>query len=407
MKTSIRLRTMRALMAAACLTWTLNSHAASYTELVDLAREQIRSEQFVAGLASAKDAVRASPGDYKGHYYVALALMGLGRLEDAQPEADQALALAPPSSREDVDKLIQVIKNRRGFSNNMQQADAAFAEGLNGKAARLYEQAWSAGRDNPDAGFRAADLYATKLDQLIDAGRVLRQIAASGNGPDVQSKANTELGKLSKSLGQIAKTQIANAKQQQQSGDLAGAIASLQQAEDADPADTEIHVLRVKIAAVGDDYAFMQKAMRGLARNNAAKPATLATLPRMLQWLQQPQFNEFMTDLIGPNLVGDTKQRIQKINDDWADYQRRKNVFAQEVAAEEVRSATCHAKLPAILEKCLADAPMGGLFGNNEKKEAHKRQCRETNEESILACNVQPLTEPRRPAVLPFGVSIN
>ena len=393
----------RALVAGVCLLWSLNAHANTYPELVDAAREQIRTEQFVAGLASAKDAVRANPSDYKGHYYVALALMGLGRFDDAQPEADMALALTPPTARGDVEKLILVIKNRRGFANNLQQAEAAAAEGMMGKAARLYEQAWQAGRDNPEAAFRAADLYATRLDQLVDAGRLLRQVAGSANGPDVQAKANAELGKLSKSLNQIARTQLANARQQQQSGDAAAAIASLQLAEDANPSDVEIHLLRVQIAALGDDFAFMKKAVTGLARQNAAKPVNLAPVPRMLQWLQQPQFAEFMTDLIGPNLAAETKQRIVTINDDWSQYQRRRIVYAEQVAAEENRSRACHASLPPILEQCLKAAPMGGLFGSNEKKEAHKSQCRETHEKSTIECNVQPVMEPQRPAAVPHG----
>lgn len=397
-------RLVRGLLAAAGLALTLHSQAATYTELVDTAREQIRSEQFVAGLASAKDAVRTSPFDYKGHYYVALALMSLGRLEDALPAADQAMTLAPPGSREDVDKLVQAIKNRRGFANSLQQADAALAEGYTGKAARLYEQAWNAGRDNPDAGFRAADLYATKLNQLVDAGRVLRQIAASANGADVQAKATTELSKLTKSLSGIAKSQLANARQQQEAGDMAGAIASLQAAEDADPRDVDVHTLRAQIAANGQDYEFMQKAVRGLAKNNAAQPAALAALPRMQQWLMRAEFQEFMTDLIGPNLVAETKTRIKKTADDWAEYQKKKVIYRQELAAEEARSKTCHAGLPAILEKCLAAAPMGGLFGSNEKKAAHKQQCRETHEQNIIECNVQEPPQPRQPANIPYGV---
>ncbi len=395
---------VRALVASTCLLWSLGCSASTYPEMVDAAREQIRTEQFVAGLASAKDAVRANPSDYKGHYYVALALMGLGRFEDAQPAAELALTLTPPTTRGDVEKLVQVIKNRRGFSNSLQQAETAVAEGMMGKAARLYEQAWNAGRDNPDAAFRAADLYATKLEQLIDAGRLLRQVAASANGPDVQAKANAELGKLSKSLTQISRAQLANARQQHQAGDTAAAIASLQMAEDASPTDIEIHLLRVQIAALGDDYAFMQKAVTGLARQNAARPGNLAPVPRMQQWLQQPQFAEFMTDLIGPNLVGETKQRIQKINDDWTNYQKRRVVYAEQVAAEENRSRACHAALPAILEQCLKAAPMGGLFGSNEKKAAHLNQCRETNEKSVIECNVQPVMEPQRPVNLPYGV---
>jgi hypothetical protein len=45
-----------------------------------------------------------------------------------------------------------------------------------GKAARLYEEAWNANQENLDLGLKAAELYAHKLAQPLDAGRVLRQV---------------------------------------------------------------------------------------------------------------------------------------------------------------------------------------------------------------------------------------
>lgn len=405
MSTPSAIHAARGLLAGICLLWTMACHAASFTELVDTARDQIRNEQFVAGLASAKDAVRANPSDHRGHYYVAFALMGMGRLDDAQSEADLALALAPPDTKEGVDKLILAIKNRRGFSSNTELANAALAEGLMGKAARLFEQAWNAGRDNPDAGFKAAELYAGKLSQPIEASRVLRQVAASGGGPDVQAKAEAELAKLAKTLSQIAKRQIAAAREQQQGGDIAAALASLQQAEDADPADVEIHVLRAQMAASGKDAALMDKAMRGLAANNAASTDRLAALPNMLQWLKQPQFREFMIDLIGPNRVAEASQKIQKTNDDWAEYLKKKGQHQQDTIDEENRSRACHAALPAALERCLKAAPMGGLFGNTKNREAHLQQCHVTNEQSVIDCAPHTLTPPRAPAARPVGAA--
>lgn len=55
-------------------------------------------------------------------------------------------------------------------------ADAALAEGLIGKAARLYEDGWAAGRNAPNYPLLAAELYGGRLSQPVDAARVLRQI---------------------------------------------------------------------------------------------------------------------------------------------------------------------------------------------------------------------------------------
>lgn len=129
--------------------------AADYASLVSEAREQLQNERFVEALATAKDAVRANPNDYKGHYYVAMAYMGLDRFDDAEAAVTRSLSHAPESAMPGVQKLASAIKVRRQGTGSLQAADAALADGLAGKAARLYEQAWSAGRDNPELGLKA------------------------------------------------------------------------------------------------------------------------------------------------------------------------------------------------------------------------------------------------------------
>jgi hypothetical protein len=127
-------------------------------------------------LNPAQAAQPPEPQSYMAHYYVGRAHLGLEQYQLAAEAADRALALAPPEAKEDVSKLVETIKARQQAVRAAQEAAQALAGGMLGKAARLYEEAWNANQENLDLGLKAAELYAHKLAQPLDAGRVLRQV---------------------------------------------------------------------------------------------------------------------------------------------------------------------------------------------------------------------------------------
>jgi hypothetical protein len=88
---------------------------------------------------------------------------------------------------------------------------------------------------------------------------------------------------------------------------------SLQKAEEADPSYLEIYELRAKCAANGGIDGF-KNAIKDLARHDHAQPKALGHLPRMAKWLQQPAFNEFMTDLLGDNQIEQLRQLANYID---------------------------------------------------------------------------------------------
>ena len=142
----------------------------------------LEEDKFLDGLGAAQEAVRAAPQNYLGHYYVAYAQLGLSQYESAAAAANRALGLAPADSKEGVAKLVEAIKLRSQAGGITKAAEEALSEGLNAKAARLYEQAWNAGRDNPELGLKAAEIYMGALKQPLDAGRVLQQVRRVATG---------------------------------------------------------------------------------------------------------------------------------------------------------------------------------------------------------------------------------
>lgn len=117
----------------------------------------------------------------------------------------------------------------------------------------------------------------------------------SAKGNPAADRAAGELKKLADSLKKIAQGHVAAAAKQQ--GEEAR--RSLQLAEEADPGYLPIYKARARLAAQGGDAGELMGAIKDMARRDAATPQTLAGLPGMAQWLQQPAMAEFLTDLLG------------------------------------------------------------------------------------------------------------
>ncbi len=331
------------------------------TDLINQAKERLQDDRVVEALALAKDAVRTNANDYRGHYYVALANLGLGRFDEADQAAQRARALAPDTAQAAVDKLIASIRSRRQGVGSAQAADAAFADGLAGKAARLYEAAWNNGRDNPDMALKAAELYANQLDQPIDAGRLLRQVIQAGRSSAAAERAGTELGKLAATLRKIAEGHVEAARRQ--TGEAAR--RSLQLAEDADPGYLPLHQARARLAAQGDDSRALQAAIRELARHKAAGVKDLARLPNMRKWLERAEFAEYMVDLLGDGQALALRQ--------LADAEARAAAEAAEVARAAARAAET---LVRAIERDMVIIPagrfeMGSNDGLSDEKPVH------------------------------------
>ena len=264
--------------------------------MVTQARNFLQDERYLDALASAKDAVRADPENYQAHFYVGMAHLALEQFDAAAEAADRALALAPEAGKPGVTKLVEAIKTRRSSAGAAQQAAAALADGMMGKAARLYEQAWNAAQDNPELGLRAADLYAHQLSQPLAAARVLRQVLRGGASDNARIRAEAGLWELTGPLHQIAVSQVAAARA---ASDPAEQQSHLQKAEEADPEYSDVYKLRAKFAAQGDNVEALQAAITDLARRKLATPMLLAKLPNLARWLDIPAFQEFISDIIG------------------------------------------------------------------------------------------------------------
>lgn len=264
---------------------------------IEASKQLLSEDRYIEALAVAKDALRVDPADYRASYYVAMAYMGLQQYDAAETQANQALAQAPTSARAAVEKLVFTIRSLKTGNQNVGAADAALAEGLIGKAARLYEDGWAAGRNAPDYALKAAELYAGRLNQPVDAARVLRQVRESLPGSPAADSAEAELGKLQPVLRQIATAKVKEA-----AGlPLAEARPALGAAAAADPTYPEIYRTQAQLAAASASAVELEASLKELARRNLVDLDFLAALSGMAALLEDPQFLLRLSDIIGAN----------------------------------------------------------------------------------------------------------
>jgi formylglycine-generating enzyme required for sulfatase activity len=304
----------QALAAAAC-SLLLATHSApalaqaanQQALLLDQVKAQLQEGKTQEALQTAQQLQGKAPADYRSHYYLALAHMGLQRYPEAQAAAERALQLAPANARAAVQGLQAEIAKRSQGGNLIAQAEQAYNEGLTAKAARLFDQAWQASPQQPELGMRAALLYLDPLNQVLDAGRVLWQVAQAHPGHPLGKTAQDRLASLQGQLDAQARQWI----EQAQTQDPSTAQATLARAQGIAPRMPELLQARARLAARGSDSAALQAAIKDLVRAKQAQPRALGMLPGMQRWLQDPAFAQFMADLLGDTLAADVTR--------WAD----------------------------------------------------------------------------------------
>lgn len=327
------------------LTVAQPARAADAEALIDLAKTQLQADRYLEALASSREAARAAPADYRSHYYVGLAFLGLARFDDATTAARQALSTAPAAAKPGVEKLLTVIQTRRTGSDLAKAAASAANEGLMGMAAQLYEQAWNAGRSAPEFGLKAAELYETRLSQPLDAGRVLWQVlAVAAEGSPEAAAANRQVTRLVPVLRNQAIVLLDRAAGQPK----AQAEQSIQEAEQLLPDFPSVHIARLALAANDNDLPALQSAAKELARRKLASTATLSAMPRLAHWMDQPPFASFLTDLVGRTVAGEVQAHVRRLADEQLAREQARQ--AQVAAFEQARIDRQRAYEAALVE---------------------------------------------------------
>lgn len=283
-------------IAAAAVLLMASSAGASQSGPVDAARAHIEAGRYAEGLTAARQAERDKPNDYIARYYVALALYGLGQHDQAEAAARDALRLAPPSSQAEIQLLIDRVSSNRTSSGKVAEADAALAEGLSGKAARLYEEAFNANRREYEIGLKAAELYANRTQEPLKAAAILRWVQTSNASAEIIQKAFDLLERLKPALRQISDQELAAARA---APDWPTAKSRVALAIEADPSNPANQPTMLGLAMKANDLAAVETSTKALARANQLTVDLVLSQPGIRAVAARPEFMSLMTDTLG------------------------------------------------------------------------------------------------------------
>ncbi len=222
--------------------------AQSFEELVQDAEAKLRSKDAAAALPLADAAVKLSPERWDGHFVRAIALLSLGRANDALASAEAAAARAPADRKEAVQKLVERCRPSGGgqrASLVLREAEAAQKEGLDDLAARKFAEAYELDATQTSAALKAAGLYVT-LEQFAAAVKLLKVLGESADEA-VRTKARDLAEKIRVRVAEPLRAHLDAARAALDGNQLATAKEEIAKAE-ALFDDGEMHYLAAKLA---------------------------------------------------------------------------------------------------------------------------------------------------------------
>ena len=345
-------------LCGACCLLASPAWADDNSSQLSQAKEQLKTEHFADALASAKEAVRLDPEDYRGYYYMAMACMVLNKFDEAEAAAVRAEGLAPDTAKATITKLRATIATNRKGEEKVAAADAALAEGLMAKAAGLYREAWNAKQDKPDLALKAADLYANRLGEPVAAATLLREVMTAAQGTEAAEKALVQFNKLADTVKEIALQSFQEAKSAKY---LSDARRWGDEARAADPDNKDISLWRAELESRGDDTPLFQAAIKDLARLGLASEQNLLGLSGIGMWMDRADFSEFLADVIGSEKVAHLKNIV-----DQRQAAAKAEAARQEAARQEaIRQAAVKAEADRLALAAELDALERDLKANS------------------------------------------
>ncbi len=271
--------------------------------LPEQARELLAAGRAPQALAVARRAVDQQPSDYKGHYYLAYALMELGETAAAQRAGSQAEALAPsPEAKAAVRALQGTIVARDG----LKEADTALADGLHAKAGRLYLEIWKRGGLPPDKTLAAADLLHRQLDDLPGAVAMLRDLGTRHIGTPAADEAARRLVGLQTALRREADVALSNASKLDPGNPERARW--LRNALEADETNTEARVMLANDAAETNDWPALEQQFKLLQRRGQLLGLLEERKLALGRWQNHAGLQGLMADIWGGKRAGELLQ---------------------------------------------------------------------------------------------------
>ncbi len=263
--------------------------------LVEQARALIREGKPAQAVMKAREAIRVQDDDYRGHYYLALALVALNDGAAAATAIEAAEARAPDAAAK---AAVNRLKDAQRTPVNAAEADRALADGLYAKAGRLYVAAWESGALTPAKTLVAAQVMEKQLNDVRTAARMYAQVATQSADSAAADAAIAHMARLKPEFAKIVQETLAQARQEPVGS--ASRKHLLEQALAMDANNQEVRIQLINDMAQAEDWPAMQRQFMQLHRQNKLL-ALLDTGKLQLGLFQQHEgLNTLLLDIWGP-----------------------------------------------------------------------------------------------------------
>ncbi|MFZ2308668.1 MAG: PDZ domain-containing protein [Rhodoferax sp.] len=264
--------------------------------LASKARDYLAEGDLVKALASAQQASRTDPANYKGHYYEAYALMMLGEFDSAGQALQRSLQAARSAEQK---SAVTALGLAIAAGAKLREASKAAEEGLLAKAARLYKEAFEGGYPSAEPALKAAQLYERTQD-LITAVSLLKAVQEKYPGQSASASAASELVRLKTQLSSAATAKLREA--------VELAPGTRQSVLDAalklDPLNESVVIAAANESMRSADWSDIEPRLKALLRLQILDKALGDGRLRLLGWNLDPRAKALLEDAWGPQLAG-------------------------------------------------------------------------------------------------------
>lgn len=282
----------------------------AYDQAVAKADDLVRQGKFIEALGAAQEAIRVNPDQFKAYYYAAFALYRRDLLSQAKTYAQQALERAPAADKADVQRLLDAIAGKEGFSEQVRIGDEALEQGLIAKAATAYARAWEAVPAREDIGLKAAKLWVERLDNPAEAAPILNGIVAAPKDAEVSSQATQMLKTLRPALERIFNAALQDGQNFLKQKQPAEAIKALSKAQRTLPDRQEAHLHPARAYAQQNNLDQTIKELSQMLKKGRVTIGDLSKHSEFRKLSGNQRFLTFITDALG----GEAADQLGKQN---------------------------------------------------------------------------------------------
>lgn len=278
---------------------------AAYQAALASGKNKLETGEVADAWREFQRAVQADNTQSEGYFYLAVASFRLGDHAAALEYGNAAVAAASEREKPRAVQLVEAIRKAKDTEEFARLGDEAQDNGLNAKAADLYSRAFQLSPDRGDLAFKAATLYAKRLNRLLDAAVLFQGAIASGDA-DAADAASAELGALHTSLQQLYKHELPRAVSR-------GDLATLVQLSQAFPIEVQPRLEVASLHAAKSDGPTVASWLGQAVKLGAGFDAVKERATFLDLWgTNDATFKTFIADAFGPSAVSEMDRRTKE-----------------------------------------------------------------------------------------------